>query len=427
MSQKLSNIPYKGTNDYFPTDFQKLQYIFSIWREICLKYGYKEYLTPVLERSEIYEEKSGEDIKRELFTLTDSGERRLSLRPEMTPSVTRMVTRIYGKEIKPLKLFSIANFFRGERPQKGRDREFWQLNVDIFGEQSILADLEILMMALDIMFAFGAPESSFILKLNNRKLINFLFDEVLKVEDQSLKIEVTRKMDKFQKLPREEFENSLREIGLKDPQVRSTVIWMTFSLDQLEMEFPKITASEGYQETKFLLDQLKKLGYEEFVTYNADLIRGFDYYDGSIFEVFDLNPDFSRSVFGGGRYNGLAELFGSQKIPAVGFAPGSPISIFLDNWNLWPDFSKEGHVYFLPILQEEDLDKILSLTSKLRHAGLKIETSSEIMSLTKALSYANKKGLKDVIIYGSDEIKFGCYKVKNMDTGEQTIVELDHK
>jgi histidyl-tRNA synthetase len=425
MSQKLSNEPYKGCPDYLPADLQKLQYIFSKFREVPLKYGYQEYLTPVLERAEIYEAKSGEDIKKELFTLEDSGGRRLCLRPEMTPSVTRLVTRVFGQETKPIRYFSIANFFRGERPQKGRDREFWQLNADMFGESSIYADLEVLQLAIDIMLAFNPPKNSFILKLNNRKLIDYLFDTILGIQDKDLKIEVTRKMDKYNKLSREEFETVLLDLGLSADQVKNVVFWMTLEFDQLEHKFPEITESVGYKEVQFLLGQLQKIGYGEYVTYAADLIRGFDYYDGTVFEMFDLNPSFKRSVFGGGRYNGLADIFGSQPIPAVGFAPGNvAVGIFLDNWNLWPDFTQDENIYFLPILQEDQVEKVYLLAKRLRSEGKEVEMSTNVMPIPKALSYANKKGLKNVVIYGSNEIKFGSYKLKDMVTGEEKICEL---
>jgi len=426
MADKISNLPYKGCNDFFPADLQKLHYIFSKWREVCIKYGYKEYLTPVLEKAEIYEAKSGEDIKKELYTLTDHGGRRLSLRPEMTPSVTRLVTRIYGQETKPIRLFSIANFFRGERPQKGRGREFWQLNADIFGESNYLADLEVLMLAIDIIRAFNPPADSFILKLNNRKLIEFLFENILHITDIDLKTEVTRKMDKFTKLSREDFESELHSLNLTIQQIKDVIVWMTFELEQLELEFEAITQNQGYQELKSLLSNLERAGYGQYVEYSADLIRGFDYYDGTIFEVFDLNTTFSRSLFGGGRYNGLASIFGSQSIPAVGFAPGDmSISVFLDNWNLWPDFSKEQETYFLPILQNDSLDLVYSLAHELRQKGYIVEMSTEITTISKSLSYANKKSISKMIIYGTEEISHGGYKIKDMTTGKEELYERD--
>jgi histidyl-tRNA synthetase len=425
MAQKIDNLPYKGCNDYFPEDFQKLQYIFTKWREVATKYGYREYLTPVIEKAEVYEAKSGEDIKKELYTFTDHGGRRLSLRPEMTPSVTRLVTRVYGQETKPMRLFSIANFFRGERPQKGRNREFWQLNADIFGDSSITADLEILMMAIDMLLVFNPPQDSFVLKLNNRKLIEYLFSEILKIDDLDLKVEVTRKMDKYTKLSREEFERELDQIGLDAKQVKNVVIWMTFTFDQLETEFADITQNQGYQELKFILNTLEKISYTKYVTYGADLIRGFDYYDGSIFEIFDQSGEFSKSLFGGGRYNGLAKIFGSENIPAVGFAPGDvATSIFLDTWKLWPNFKHEENTYYFPLLLEENIENALLLAQELRGKGVKIEMGTTTSNISKAFTYANKKGYNFMIILGTEELKNNLYKIKNMQTGKEEVVSL---
>lgn len=425
MAQKIDNLPYKGCNDYFPEDFQKLQFIFSKWRSVAQKYGYKEYLTPVIEKAEIYEAKSGEDVKKELYTFEDKAERRLSLRPEMTPSVTRLVTRIYGKEVKPIRLFSIANFFRGERPQKGRDREFWQLNADIFGEVNIEADIEILLMAIDMMLVFNPPQNSFILKLNNRKLIEYLFNEILMITDPLRKVEVTRKMDKFDKLGREDFEQELTSIGLDKKQVKDVVTWMTFTFEQLEMEYPEIVKNLGYAEIKHILGIMDKLGNTKYITYAANLIRGFDYYDGTIFEVFDQSGGFMKSLFGGGRYNGLANLFGNENIPAVGFAPGQlPISIFLETWNLWPNFNEQTETYYLPILLEENVVEVYKLAESLRAQGAIVEMSTGVTNISKALSYANKKNINYLVILGTEEMKTGLYKIKHMGTGKETVVSL---
>ena len=419
MSQKIDNNTYKGTKDYFPADFERLQYIFTTWRDVCKRYQYREYLTPVLEKAEIYEAKSGEDITHELYTLTDQGGRRLCLRPEMTPSVTRMVTRYYNQEPKPIRLFSIANFFRAERPQKGREREFWQLNADIFGSESIFSDLEILTLAIDIMKAFNAPADSFIVKLNNRKLIDYLFTRILNIESKQLMTAITRKLDKYTKMQRETFEAELDKLGLTTEQIRKLLVWMTFEFSQLEHEFPGISDTAGYTELQTIIAVLEQAGYGGSVAYHADLIRGFDYYDGMIFEVFDTNPEFNRSVFGGGRYNGLADIFGNAQIPAVGFAPGNfAIEIFLDNWKLWPDFTDKEQ-YYMPILDEHSLPTYFTLVRMLRNEGKRVELGTTVEQITKALGTANKRRFSHVIIYGEEEMNKGIYTLKDMRSGKE--------
>ena len=173
---KISNQELKGFKDWYPEEMLLRSYIFSKWREVCLSYGFSEYLGPLLENANIYRAKSGEDIGgKELMVFVDQGSRELAIRPEMTPSVVRMVSKIYQSSVKPLKLFSIANFIRNEKPQRGRNREFWQLNCDVFGDKNNFSDLEILQMSIDIMLAFNPPKDSFILKINHRELIDYIF------------------------------------------------------------------------------------------------------------------------------------------------------------------------------------------------------------------------------------------------------------
>jgi len=195
--QPISNLPPKGTYDWFPQEFKVRKYIFDKWRKVCTSFGYEEYLTPIVESAEVYRAKSGEDVGgKELMTMTDRAGRELAIRPEMTPSVTRMVTRIYEQSQKPLRLFSIANFMRNEKPQRGRNREFWQLNYDVFGSDSVMADLEIIQIGLEIMLAFQPPKNSFTVFINNRALIDFILNQVAKITEEQ-RVEVVRTLDKW--------------------------------------------------------------------------------------------------------------------------------------------------------------------------------------------------------------------------------------
>lgn len=423
--KKISNLPYKGCNDYYGVEMLKHSYILSKFRSCCEKFGYKEYLTPVLESAEIYEAKSGEDIGKELFRLQDSGGRSLCLRPEMTPSVTRLVTRFYTQVTKPVRLFSIANFLRGERPQKGRGREFWQLNADIFGEESLYADIEIFALAIEIMKAFNAPQNSFILRFNNRKLIDSFFSKILKLDDKDLKQNLVRKMDKYNKMTVEEFQTTLKEINFDQKQIDLICEWMKCEPSQLLTKFPDLLDEEGLKEVNFTQSKLERLGYGASIQYSPDLIRGFDYYDGNVFEIFDLSGNFSRSIFGGGRYNGLADLFTYQKIPAVGFAPGeTSLTIFLDNWNLWPDFAQNQETYYLPLLEETLYDEVYALASKLRLEGKNVEMGIAVSKLQNEISYASKNEFNYLVIFGTEESKNKTYIVKNLITRDQEEYKL---
>lgn len=422
---KLSNLPPKGTSDWLPQEFRIRKYIFDTWREVCLIFGYQEYMTPLVEYAEVYRAKSGEDVGgKELTTFMDRGGRELAIRPEMTPSVTRMVSRIYENSPKPIRLFSIANFMRNEKPQKGRNREFWQLNCDIFGSNSIIADIEILQIALEIMKEFKAPKGSFTLFLNNRMLIDFVLDGIALIP-ADIKSNVVRVLDKFLKLDRNDFEKTLREMGLNISQVDTLVKFMSSSSEEeLLKNIPEIQNCGGYIELKEIMTQLSDLGYSEYIKFNPSVIRGFDYYDGMIFEVFDNNPENSRAMFGGGRYNGLASLFGGNSFPAVGFAPGDETTrIFLENWNLIPDNLK-SEVYFLPILSSDLTGKAMELAQKLRSEGKNVILSLEEQKLGKALEYANKIEADFVVIYGENEQSRGVYLLKDMKSGEQKEVDM---
>ncbi len=417
MEQRLSTQPYKGTSDWLPGEFSVQKYIFDTWRETCLRFGYKEYLTPLLENVEIYRAKSGA-VKEELFTLTDRADRQLAIRPEMTPSVTRMVASVYKESPKPLRLFSIANFLRNEAPQRGRTREFWQLNADIFGEESLSADIEILTIALELMLAFGAPKNSFKLFLNNRLLLEDFFSSILGITGEQ-KQEVAKILDKYAKIKPEEFAGLLTKVGLTTNQIKNCTLFLTSTQQDLSQNLPELSESQGLQDIKTILATLEQLGYTDYVQFNPSIIRGFDYYNGLVFEVFDMNPNNNRSMFGGGRYNGLSEIFGLENFPASGFAPGNiTTELFLRDWNLLPKQDSQNF-YYLPLLDEKNLIQTLELAKKLRAKGWYIETELSPIILTEALRKANKRGIQKVIILGQDEIANDTFLIKDLATGKQ--------
>lgn len=422
--QKLSTQPYKGTKDYLPQDFEALKYIQDTWRKVCLQFGYEEYITPLLESAEIYRAKSGE-LKEELFVLRDRADRELAIRPEMTPSVTRMVAGMYKEAPKPLRLFSIASFYRNEAPQKGRTREFWQLNADIFGEESISADLEILSMAVEIMLAFGAPKESFKLYFSNRLLIEDLFNKVLKI-DASSKEAITRAMDKYDKFGAKEVEKMLDKASLSEEQIQQVLTFLTADIITIAQKLPELENSQGLNQTLYILQAAKELNYSDYIQFNPSIVRGFDYYNGLIFEVFDMNPDNNRSLFGGGRYNGLSEIFGVENFPATGFAPGNvTLELFLKNWNLIPtnDFST---FYYAPLLQKTKYVEILNIVNKLRRANVNVELDTDEKNVSQALRYANKRGYKNVVLIGEEELSTNTLTVKNMVSGEQETKALEN-
>jgi histidyl-tRNA synthetase len=422
---KLSNIPPKGFYDWSPDEFAIRKFIFETWRDVCQRYGYNEYLTPILENSAIYKAKSGEDVGiRELMTLTDSSGRELAIRPEMTPSVTRFVTRIFNNTNKPIRLFSIANFVRNEKPQKGRNREFWQLNLDIFGSASIYADIEIIQISIEILKAFNAPPSSFVVKINHRKLIEHILIESIKVKKSSLN-KVVRILDKYAKISKEKFIDLLKSQDLDQSQITLLLKFISCkSIAELEKIFKTIKDQLYTKELKEMFSLLEVLGYKEYIQFEPGIIRGFDYYDGVIFEVFDTNPSNTRSLFGGGRYNGLAGIFGYDQIPAVGCAPGDETTkIFLDNWKLIPG-KLTMEKTFVPILPQVNPSLFFIVAQALRKEGRVVVLGENTQPLGKALKYANKCGYDFFVILGTEELQKGVFILKNMKSGEQKSFSL---
>lgn len=423
----ISNNPPKGTYDWFPEEFKTRKFIFDTWRKVCQSYGFEEYLWPLVEDIAIWQAKSGEDVGgSELTRLTDKAWNisELALRPEMTPTVTRMVTRVWKEIEKPVKWFSIANFYRNERPQKWRNREFWQLNCDIFGQNGIESDLEILNLALDLMLEFNPPKWSFALHLNHRWLLDSFFSEIAKDTD---KVALFRLLDKYKKLRKEDFIDSLKNLKMSEENIKNTIIFME-SEDILELEknFSFLVENEDFKYLKNIFEKLNSLWYGEFIKFSSSLIRGFDYYDWVIFEVFDNNPENGRALFGWWRYNWLAGIFWvKEEIPAVWMAPGDEtMKIFLEHWGILENLKKEKNVIYLPLLDENLFLEIQSLAKNLRMQGKNVLVWLNSKKLVKAIKFAEKNFMEEIIIFWENEKQNGEYILKNLKTGEEKVLKI---
>jgi len=412
---KLDTSPYKGTRDFYPADKKIQNYIFNTWRQVCESYGFEEYDGPFLENIEIYEAKSGEELVNEqLYSFTDKGDRKVAIRPEMTPTVSRMVANKYQELPKPIKWFSIANFYRYEKPQRGRLREFNQLNADIFGLDNITADFEILSLNRAIMDKFGAKTGMYEIRINNRKLINYYFEQIGITSDKQ-KTKVARVIDNKEKISDADYLTKLEETGLTKTQIETLNKLFNQNLKDIENISEK---SEGAKEIIKLFELLKSAGIDENIKFDPYTIRGLAYYDGTIFEQKDLNVENGRSMFGGGRYNGLIGLFINNQVPATGFAQGDvPIKLFLESWNLLPKFENTTD-YLVTIFPSENIkffQKSVETAQKLRAEGKTVELFlNNNTSLSKQLEYASKKGIKKAIIIGEEEIESGHYSIKKL-------------
>ncbi|HRQ98228.1 MAG TPA: ATP phosphoribosyltransferase regulatory subunit, partial [Candidatus Saccharibacteria bacterium] len=311
----LSSQPYKGTRDYYPDDKRIQNHIFSVWRKVSESFGYEEYGAPLLEPIEIYAAKSGQELTNEqTYTFTDRGGRLVSIRPEMTPSISRMVAARRQELAYPARLYSIANFMRYERPQRGREREFWQLNVDIFGAEGVGAEAEIIAMADGIMKAYGAQSSDYVIKVNNRKLINYMMAQYFGLDGVQAQLMV-KLFDKKSKISDQDFTDQATEIFGEGAESGLTKVKKLLDATSMADLPDEIRGSSAVKEVQELFTLLERAGVDSLV-FDITLMRGLDYYTGMVFEVFDTHPDNSRSLFGGGRYDGLVGLFGAEPISA---------------------------------------------------------------------------------------------------------------
>jgi histidyl-tRNA synthetase len=419
----LSSQPYKGTRDYYPEQKRLQNYIFNTWRTVVERFGYEEYGAPILEPLEIYAAKSGQELVNEqTYVFTDRGDRTVAIRPEMTPTISRMVAARRQELAYPARLYSIANFMRYERPQRGREREFWQLNVDLFGVDEISADVEIIAIADAILKEFGAGKGDYIIRVNNRKFIHFMMAQYLGLDIVAAG-QMTKLFDRRGKITEQDFDeqaaailgdNALEQI----PKIKQIIDAKT--IEELPEELQK---SSALDEIKAVFKGLKKFKVINAV-FDATLMRGLDYYTGTVFEAFDTHPENNRSLFGGGRYDGLVGLFGAEPLSAVGMAPGNTmIENFLTVHNLLPKDRSLTDVYVVVV--GDVLDGAQEVATQLRTAGINTEVDITERKLDKQIKTALKKKIPYILFIGESEVEEGEYTLKELasETEEKMIVQ----
>ena len=420
----LSTQSYKGTRDYFPDDKRLQNYIFSTWKKTAESFGYEEYGTPLLEPLEIYTAKSGQELAGEqTYLFEDRGGRQVAIRPEMTPSLSRMVAARRQEMAMPARLFSIANFMRYERPQRGREREFWQLNADLFGVDGAWADAEIIELSHASVMAFGATQDMFKVRINNRKLINELMAGFLGLDFIGATM-MTKLLDKKDKLPIEEFKRQAIEIFGNNAQVGLPKLAELISMKSLDVLPESMLDIPSVVEIRRVMRTLSEKGITN-VEFDITLMRGLDYYTGTVFEFFDNSPENNRALFGGGRYDGLVGLFGVEPTPTVGVGMGATtMQQFLEVHNLLPKVRTKTDVYVIAI-DEKALKGADQLVRKLREAHVKVEFDFTLRKIDKQLKTAVKKGIPFAIFVGETELESGIYPIKNLDDSTEQQVDFD--
>lgn len=415
----LSTQPYKGARDFYPEDKRVQKYMFGILRKVVEGFGYQEYDAPIVEPLELYLAKTSDEIvSQQTYSFTDRGGRNVTLRPEMTPSVSRMVAGRRQELSYPLRLYSIPNLWRYERPQAGRLREHWQLNVDLFGVEGLAGDHEVIQIADSVLKAFGAKSGTYEIKVNSRLLINWLMLEYLGLE-KAQTAALVRLIDNMHKLPPEQFRDFAK--AMLTPAQQGTNL-----LDRL-MELLKVKKLQdlpadthghpAVTEMGRLFELLEASGVKD-ASFELSLMRGFDYYTNIVFEVFDKHPENNRSLFGGGRYDGLVGQFGVEPVPTAGFGMGDvTLQRFLESHKLLPNLPVETDA--VVILIGDVYEQAQKVLGQLRSEGVRLAVDITGRKIDSQIKSAHKAGTAYVLFIGSKELEEERYKLKNLATGEE--------
>jgi histidyl-tRNA synthetase len=416
----------KGFRDFYPDEMGSRREVIDTIETTARQYGFREIGTPTLERTQLYVDKSGEEIVEDLYTLTDEGERALALAPELTPTVARMVVAKQQALTKPIKWYSTRPFWRYEEPQQGRFREFYQTNVDLFGSARPEADAEILAFTADTLTDLGLTTEDFEFRVNHRDILSGLL-EVFDVDTETgVDIRAAiRAVDKSEKIEQEEYYDQLVEAGLSYEQASTfDDLLSTEDLSALTDFAGTERVEKAVKNLQEILAATEDFGAREYCTLSLDTARGLDYYTGTVFECFDSTGEVSRSVFGGGRYDDLIESYGGQPMPAVGVAFGhATLSLLLQRAGVWPEEALSTDYYVLRVGDTRGVAG--EIVRELRGLGHIVETDVSDRNFGSQMSYADSINAETVVIVGEQDLANDEVTVKDMESGDQTTVALD--
>jgi histidyl-tRNA synthetase len=412
-----------GFRDFYPTDLALRSHIFSTWRTVATRYGFEEYDGPPLEPLDLYTAKSGEEIVGQLYNFTDKGERQVALRPEMTPTLARMVAARAGELRKPIRWFSIPQLFRYERQQRGRLREHFQLNCDLIGESSPLADAEIAALAIDVVRALGLGPDTVRVRMSDRRLLTAILQQ-RGVSDDSMG-KAYDFIDKIERMRGEEIEkfssrgDNFGKARVSDLQEVSRIRgW-----DMLEVELRRSPESRKAAEPlRQTCAALEAMGLEQFVDLDLTIVRGLAYYTGVVFELFDARRTL-RAICGGGRYDNLLDALGGVSLPAVGFGMGDVVLGELLREKGLSETAPASIDVFLAFVSQEDLAPGLRLAHQLRDAGVRVEYAMGPQSLAKQLKLADSRKARMAVVIGPDERARGEVVLKDLTSGTQATIQ----
>ncbi|MES2749697.1 MAG: histidine--tRNA ligase [Patescibacteria group bacterium] len=392
---------YKGVRDFYPEDMAVQRYIFDVWSQTAESFGFERYDASVLEPSDLYKAKGAENeemVNEQTYTFIDRGEREVTLRPEMTPTVARMVAGKRRELSFPIRWYSIPNLFRYERPQRGRLREHWQLNCDIFGATDYTADVEMIALASQVILNFGADPSLFEIRVNDRTEMRSLYAG-FGVTDESVQDSITRLNDRFYKISATEYKIALGEI-VEDGSAVEKIYTLVSGGDSTD--------------SNAVVEGLKELGITN-VKIDRSIARGFNYYTGTIFEIFDVSGENNRSMLGGGRYDNLTSMFGGEAISGIGFGMGDvTMRDFLETHDLITANITAPDLMVIPMDPAQNLQAQKIAMQFRETAGLSVATDISTKKLGKKIGDASEKLVNYVLVVGENEIKENTYTLKNL-------------
>jgi histidyl-tRNA synthetase len=404
--------PVKGTRDFYPEQMATRVWLYNTMRQVAESFGYQEYEAPMLESLELYASRSGDElVKEQAFAFTDRGGSEITLRPELTLSLARMIAQKQNELSFPVRWWSFGPFWRYERPQKGRTREFFQWNVDMLGVSSPEADAENAAVLATFFQRVGLNPAQVLIKVNNRRLMDDRFDAYDISAD--LRPAVSSWIDRREKMTPEAWTAYGAEIGLSPEQVTRIK----------EMLADRDLWKQSAELTRFFA-VIDALGLSEYVTFDASIMRGLLYYTGTVFEAWEVGGDIKRSILGGGRYDNLTRDVGGDPIPGVGFAMGDVvITLILEKYGLLPkDMKINPAPVLVTVFDRERLLASFKLASDLRRAGLNVVCYPEEAKLQKQFKYADRIGAKVTLVLGPEEVESGMVTVKNLAKSEQVTV-----
>lgn len=414
----------KGFRDFYPEEMAARRAVTETLEATARQYGFREVGTPALERTQMYVDKSGEEIVEELYAFDDKGNRSVALTPELTPTVGRMVVERGQALSKPIKWYSTRPFWRYEQVQQGRFREFYQTNVDIFGSSAPIADAEVLAWAADALSALGLEQEHFTFRISHRDILGGLL-ESFEADVQTR--EAIRAVDKKDKIDEGEYYRLLAEAGLPEDAAREFDDLLGVGedeLDELARTAGTDCVADAIENLQAVLAAIDDLGVREYCELSLETARGLDYYTGTVFECFDTEGEVSRAIFGGGRYDDLIEDFGGQPTPAVGVAPGhATLGLLCQNAGVWPEESLRTDYY---VLQIGDTRSVAGrIVRDLRNLGHVVETDLADRGFGSQLDYADTINAETVVIVGENDLENDEVTIKDMASGDQVQVPVD--